>query len=287
MKKKLLVLLVAICFNLPLFAQTISIGTSNATVYSIFNMEDSCTHHADIYTATEIGKSGIITNLGWNINKVWNNVNGPVKIYLKQIPDFNLISDTWANEISGATLVFDNTITFPTSANNTWFPINLSTPFYYDSTSGNLLVLVESNYGGSGNGNLGGDIDFNSTSNIGQKSELWWGDPVQINGTVSTTRPVIQITFNITNGLIATNSNNNLALIYPNPFSDRATVCFSDADHLPFNIEIFDALGKIVREEKQITGNDFVIEKGQLQPGVYTLRIYNEKQSIIKQVIVK
>ena len=83
------------------------------------------------------------------------------------------------------------------------------------------------------------------------------------------------------------NNDNEEINIYPNPFSDRTTVYFSDADHLPFNIEIFDALGKIVREEKQITGNVFVVEKGQLKPGVYILRIYSDKQSIVKQVIVK
>ena len=75
--------------------------------------------------------------------------------------------------------------------------------------------------------------------------------------------------------------------IYPNPFNDRTNVYFSDNEHLPFNIEMFDALGKIVREEKQITGNIFVIEKEQLKSGIYTLRIYNDKQSIIKKVIIK
>ena len=56
-----------------------------------------------------------------------------------------MTADTWTNLINGATLVYDGTQTFNTTG---WFPLNLTTPFNY--LSGNLMVLCEANYGGTG-----------------------------------------------------------------------------------------------------------------------------------------
>ncbi len=103
------------------------------------------TTSASVYLDTEVGGYGVISQLGWNVITP-SATNIPVKIYLKQISQASLIPETWANLISGASLVYDGTQIFDIPG---WKTINLVNTFKY--TTGNLLVLCEANYGGSGN----------------------------------------------------------------------------------------------------------------------------------------
>jgi len=284
MKKNLLVLL-AICFiNISLYAQTINIGTSNTTAYSIFNMQDPYTRNAAVYSAAEIGTAGTITSLGWNLNKIWSNGDGPVKIYLIDNVSSSLSADTWANIKNGATLVYDNTVTFPATVNNTWFTINLTTPFTY--TSGNLLVLVESNYGGSGNGNVGGDIDFNCTANMSSKAEFWWGNPIQTTGTLSSNRPVIQLTFStVTGEHTEIPAIDNSFSIFPNPATK--TFYYSTGQIENADLQIFDMQGNQVYSEKIANQTSGSVDVSSLPQGCYIVMIVNDNLNLYSKLMVQ
>lgn len=120
------------------------IGAGTSTDYYPFYCGYGYSRSASLYKASEIGGNGMISELNWNVSSSASTVI-PIKIYLKQTTSNAMTSDTWANLINGATLVYDGTKTFSTTG---WNSIPLTTPFNY--LNGNLMVLCEANYGGYG-----------------------------------------------------------------------------------------------------------------------------------------
>jgi hypothetical protein len=283
MKKNLLLLGVLVAINFPLIAQTVSIGTPDNYTYTVFNMQDPYTRHAAIYSLSEIGTTGTITSLGWNLKDVWSNGDGPVKIYLKEDASF-LNSDSWATLKTGATLVYDGTVTFPLSANNDWFTIPLATSFAY--SSGNLLVMVESNYGGTGNGGVGGDIDFNTSTEAPSFAEFWWGDPVQTTGTSSANRPILQITFGTTTGQDSeTSTINEPFLIFPNPALQSFNYSMEGIGAA--ELSIYNMEGKQVYTEKTGDAINKSIDISFLPKGCYVVGIRNDRTNVIEKLIIQ
>ncbi len=191
--KKFLSLCMAMFISISIFAQTVTIGTGTTTNKRPFGMYWDYERCATLYTASEIGVTGNITSLGWYIQSLSSASNGPVKIYLKTTTDNVLNADTWANFISGATLVYDNASTTFTAGG--WQTFSLSPAFNY--TADNLLVLVETNFGtvGTNEANTAKAIRYTATTDY--MMEAWWNDdtPPVGNGTTATSRPNIQISF--------------------------------------------------------------------------------------------
>ncbi|MCX6270712.1 MAG: HYR domain-containing protein [Bacteroidetes bacterium] len=98
---------------------------------------------AALYTASDVGLYGIITDLYWYVN-IPHTTDLPLKIYLKKTQSDTLVETNWSSLSSGATLVYDATSQFNTAG---WVKIDI-TDFAY--CSDNLLVLTEVNYGGEG-----------------------------------------------------------------------------------------------------------------------------------------
>jgi hypothetical protein len=271
MKQKSFLLAACLLLQSAMFAQTVTIGTATDYTYAIFNMQDPYTRYASLYTSGEIGTTGNITGIGWNVKKIWSNGDGPVKIYLKQTFDGILTSDTWANVKSGATVVYDNTADFPASGENLWQSFTLTSPFAL--SSGNLLVLVESNYGGTGNGGSGGDIDFHATGGMTSMSAFWWGNPVAVNGSVSAKRPLLQLTFdNATNVEVQANP---VFSIYPNPVTDGISISIPAAIEANLHVEIINLLGECIISQTVKTKSNGVCQmalENDLAPGCYVIK---------------
>jgi hypothetical protein len=191
-KTKYLIIISAILLlTTTAFADVVTIGTGTSTQRYPFSMWYGYTRSAALYLGSEIGVSGNITDLGWYIATLTNAANGPVKIYLKTSSATILTADLWSNMISGATLLYDQSATFVAGD---WQTFNLSSSFSY-SNSDNLLVLVETNYGGTGwSGDYTGkQIRYTTATS---QHEYWQTDntPPTGNGTVTSDRPNIQIT---------------------------------------------------------------------------------------------
>jgi hypothetical protein len=167
------------------------IGTGTSNTYWPFYVAWGYTRSAAVYTAAEIGQTGSIQKLAWNVATA-STVNDPVKIYLKVVGSTTLASDTWANLIAGATLVYNSTT--PISPTG-WKDFTLSTPFSY--AGGNLLVLVESNYGGGGT-SPSGYCYYTTTS--GYQHENFYADntPPTGTGNLSYSRPNLRVSFQAT-----------------------------------------------------------------------------------------
>ncbi|MEI6854365.1 MAG: hypothetical protein WCL06_16070, partial [Bacteroidota bacterium] len=147
------------------------------------------TRSASIYLSSEINMSGFINSLQWYVSTAAS-ANCPVKIYLKSTASATFAAgDTWANLISGATLVYDGTANFATIGWKSFTPTAL-----FNYTSGNLEVLCETNYGGGGTSPY---PYFTYTATAGNTHQTFYQDntPPTTSGTIGTARPNIKIGF--------------------------------------------------------------------------------------------
>jgi len=190
--KKILLLLTLILITSFVFADDMTIGTGTSAqrypLGSCYGYERS----AALYKDSELGSQNIrITALSWYSTTAVT-VNVPTKIYLKTTTATSLSETNWANMISGATLVYN--ATHSSTLAGGWNLFNLTTSF--DVPDGNgLIVMVERNYGGTGNGTTAGArIRYTSVSNT---HEYWQADnnPPSGDGTRNNQRPNITITY--------------------------------------------------------------------------------------------
>ncbi len=148
--KKMLMFFVLFNLCTAMMATTISIGTGTAVskrpLACYFGYERS----ANLFLASEIGMIGNITDLAW-YSTLSNSYSIPTKIYLKATSSTTLSEVTWAAQIAGATLVYNNNVN-GTVANN-WNIVDIDDWGY---SGENLVVLIECNYGGQGMGSASG-----------------------------------------------------------------------------------------------------------------------------------
>ncbi|MBU0764751.1 MAG: T9SS type A sorting domain-containing protein, partial [Bacteroidetes bacterium] len=62
-------------------------------------------------------------------------------------------------------------------------------------------------------------------------------------------------------------------LIYPNPFSDMLNVEFSNGNHYPYTMRMYNVTGKEVMNMQNIRSDIFSIDRGNLKPGYYTIEL--------------
>ena len=188
--KKILLPLMLILITSFIFANTMQIGSgTNIQRYplgSYYGYERS----AAIYTDSELGSQNIrITALSW-YSTTTVTVNVPTKIYVKTTTATTLATTNWATMISGATLVYN--ATHSSTLAGGWNQFDLSTSFDVPDGYG-LIVMVERNYGGTGNGtSAGAGIRY---TNVNNTHEYWQANinPPTGNGTRNKQRPNILI----------------------------------------------------------------------------------------------
>ncbi|SHE48226.1 GEVED domain-containing protein [Chryseobacterium sp. OV279] len=191
---RVLITLLCMVFGLFSQAQTVTIGTGTSTQRYPLAPYYGHQRDASLYTAAEINlpAGGSVLSVAWNAT-VATTIATPVKIYLKTVPvaTTTITAQNWVTATAGATLVYDGNIaSIPTG----WNTVTLQNPYYYNGVE-NLVVLVETNYGGSGTGSLGGN-SFTYSSNTSKHMYIE-GDttPPAGNGTVDANRPNVQLTF--------------------------------------------------------------------------------------------
>jgi hypothetical protein len=168
---------------------TITIGTGTATQRFPLGNYYGYERSASLYTSGEIGLAGTVNTIAW-FSTVAQAQSRPLRIYLKETTAVVINSDTWANLIAGASLVFDSA-SGPIAA-NAWKTFTLSSPFSYSSDV-NLLVLVEANYGGTGIGTtMGSSVRYTLS---GSRHATWVADitPPTGTGIVNANRPNLQL----------------------------------------------------------------------------------------------
>lgn len=80
---------------------------------------------------------------------------------------------------------------------------------------------------------------------------------------------------------------NSQIQIYPNPFHDRCRIDFPNPGHQPCTLAMYDTAGKQVRSIEGITSGSIGIESGDLEAGIYLLRIRGKGVSLTGKVILR
>jgi hypothetical protein len=65
----------------------------------------------------------------------------------------------------------------------------------------------------------------------------------------------------------------NKPAVYPNPFTESATLLFSNPGCFPYTLYIFDLSGKVLRKVDNITTSEYILEKGDLKQGIYFIEL--------------
>ena len=167
------------------------VGTGTSVQRSPWGMYWGYERYPSLYTYAEIGTYGTITGTFW-YPTVATTVSASGNCYLKTQSGSTLTADTWANIISGATSKAV-TVSFPSI--DGWYGY---TGWTYNYSSGNLLVLCETNAGGTGTGTSSApQFRYSSATNM---SGTLMADNTAPTGnfTLSSNRPNIYLEYTTT-----------------------------------------------------------------------------------------
>ena len=76
-------------------------------------------------------------------------------------------------------------------------------------------------------------------------------------------------------------------IIYPNPFSTQTRVVWSNPDLDPYDIRIYDAVGRLVFYEPAVSQTYYELYKNNLPTGVYSIEITNEERLLKADFIIE
>src|SRR5690606_26856477 len=214
MKKLYLLLLTLLIAKLG-YAQEVEIGTGTSTSGFPLSAWYGYERSAALYTADEINLQGSIISMSWYANNA-KTVARPIKIYLKTVTADVLVAQNWQTLTDGATLIYDSSTPITVG----WNTFTLIDDFNYTENSGNLLVLVETNFGGYGAGDTasGAGVRY-TTSTSRHLTAREDSTPPTTNLTLGNSRTNIKINFGHlttcykTNGININNISNNSAEI--------------------------------------------------------------------------
>ncbi len=82
-------------------------------------------------------------------------------------------------------------------------------------------------------------------------------------------------------GMPNTNINNNFKITsYPNPFNDFTTVKFENSDNCNYTLTLYNTQGEIIRDISNITSDKVVIERKNLNSGLYFYQLRTDKRVV-------
>ena len=141
-----------------------------------------------LYTLAELGSPGLITGIQWDCAVQYGNTV-PYRILMKNTTDTAFIQEPWATTITDAQLCSEGTMTFDQTG---WVFFPLTIPFLY--IGDNLMVLVETNYGGTGTTS---SQTFRYTTSATASHHYMYAEntPPTTNGYLSASRPNVGILF--------------------------------------------------------------------------------------------
>lgn len=251
----------------------VTVGTGTSTQGYPINCYYGYERSSSIYTAAEIGKVGSISKLAWYPTLTTAN-NVPIKIYIKHTTATTLTATTWATSISGATLVYSGTMAGTTA--NAWKVFSLSTAFDFTGGSNNLLVLVETNYGGTGAGtSTGAAVRYTTATSKHMYIRADNSAPTG-SGTVTSYRPNIVITITTSSPSSKDENNNNIIesrdvtiSAYPNPTKGKVTI---ESNGDVKSIEIYSITGaKIFSKPNILNSASNEVDLSEYENGLYIL----------------
>ncbi|WP_144283521.1 T9SS type A sorting domain-containing protein [Chryseobacterium echinoideorum] len=261
---------------IPLNAQqqvTIGSGTSNwyySPITRLFEHGASET----IYDASEIGTTGTINSVGWNIvSNAYATPTGNVSIYMKMSTQTAVSTPT---STTGYTLVYTGNVNNDVVG---WQNITLTTPFQYNDSTKNLVVLVV---------HASGDYTLSppnyAYSNVADKSSYYysisnaWNETRTMNTTPNRTN--IRLVF----GNLSTVEIDGKTSVkyYPNPVRDIFNISGSQSIA---SVDFYNLSGQNILSQK-FDSKDVSINLSRLTTGNYLAKIsYKDGSSKTVKVV--
>ncbi|NOU19635.1 MAG: T9SS type A sorting domain-containing protein [Bacteroidales bacterium] len=265
---------------------TVTIGTGTSTQGYPLSCYYGYERSASLYTAAEVGTTGTINMVEW-YPTITLSYNVPVKIYIKTTTATTITASTWATAISGATLVYNGTMAGTTAS--AWKAFSLSTPFNY--TSNNVLVLVETNYTGTGAGtSTGPACRYTSATSKHMYIRADNSAPTGT-ATVSSYRPNIRVTFapkgaTLQNNDVETKSEIPTTIsVYPNPTFNSITIKVNN-ETITGEAKIFNSIGALVKIVR-MDSNETTVDVSDLSSGVYIISMDDAKKPMFTRFVKK
>lgn len=124
----------------------VELGSGTSSQRQPFGVQYGYERSVAVYKATEIGTSGMIESISWYVANA-SDTAVPYKIYLGSSPSptYAGLSSYYAEVIEDMSLVHEGNHTFDSTG---WHTFEFDEPFIF--AGGNLVVAVESNFGGNG-----------------------------------------------------------------------------------------------------------------------------------------
>ena len=166
----------------------ITVGTGTVTQRFPLSSWYGFSRSAALYSSAEIQGSGSISKLAYDVSAA-SAVSRPIKIYLKTTTSTTLTTSNGPTLIAGATQVYDSSNALTAG----WNEFTLSSSFAY--TNDNLMVLVETNFGGGGSSETSTStaVRYTTTSNTHLSLEVDTTAPTTANLTLGNSRPNLRI----------------------------------------------------------------------------------------------
>lgn len=141
---------------------------------------------AGLYTQGQIGLLGLVDSAAWYCHATTETIV-PYKIYAGTTSENALTAQTWDNFKASLTQVGEGTHVFDTTG---WHTFDFDSPVMY--SGGNLIVAVETYYGGTGGGS---GHTFRYTTGTTGSHMYWYGDnnPPATNGTPNNLLPNLML----------------------------------------------------------------------------------------------
>ncbi|HKR04015.1 MAG TPA: T9SS type A sorting domain-containing protein [Bacteroidia bacterium] len=99
--------------------------------------------------------------------------------------------------------------------------------------------------------------------------------------------PRIVYCLNLVTGIHSPEVLNNSVDIYPNPAPADFFVTIKNKNELISSIELSDVTGKTVRKVEKINNNYYKMDRENISPGIYFLKVWMEKKIIVRKIILE
>ncbi len=76
------------------------------------------------------------------------------------------------------------------------------------------------------------------------------------------------------------------ARLSPNPFTDKTVLSFPNPKNQAFRLKITDATGRLIEQYEQITGTSFIVQRNNMESGVYFYHLENDEDRATGRLIV-
>lgn len=185
---------------------------------------------------------------------------------------------------AAGTVLQSATVNIPAGSQTVILNFSLTPGTNYQLGTSTLPDMWRNNSGSGYPYNIGGLVNITGADAGSTYYYYFYNWEVQQNDCQSNPLPV-NATVNVCTGLNEAKAENSV-MIYPNPSSDKLTINLTDElASTTKSIEIYDALGKIVKIST-VTSTQTFINVSDLATGVYTCRLVNSSnQTIIKRFV--